>query len=399
MLMLKTIMSQIQVGDWFVTVGPEGCLYSHSGHLEAQEVPSVCFWRKGLPVHGSSLWPGLGAEDVHKVHGCCSGPFEATWHSCTQLLGRLAHIGPLQGVSELLPRYRPPPHSCSWPQNEHQKECSHPFLTNCVFGVSFGFRSNAGPSGSCLDFQFQCTFGPLQARPSCLCEHLSQAPRPHGRSLLCATSRGGSILWWMWLLRIRSTGLATRLIRVSRSCFCTLLIWQDPTFLQSGVRIGEIHRCNSHMVTHGHINDRLGRGLWRHTGARCLDKRVPLLAHKLPGAQSRLPGTNSLSPLSKEVSCDSQDGQHGGGIHINRQGGSRSHTPNRLVRHLLLWSRDKFLSLRAVHVRFWTLQTIFCQGSCWCALVLAASLGEGRYFAGLWGAWPSYTSLRSGTVY
>ncbi len=95
MLMLKTIMSQIQVGDWFVTVGPEGCLYSHSGHPEAQEVPSVCFWRKGLPVHGSSLWPGLGAEDVHKVHGCCSGPFEATWHSCTQLLGRLAHIGPL----------------------------------------------------------------------------------------------------------------------------------------------------------------------------------------------------------------------------------------------------------------------------------------------------------------
>ncbi len=228
------------MGDWFVTVGPEGCLLSHSGHPEAQDVPSVCFWRKGLPVHGSSLWPGLGAEDVHKVHGCCSGPFEAPWHLCTQLSGRLAHTGQLQGVSELLPRYRPPPHSCSWPQNEQQKECSHPFLTNCVFGVSFGFRSNAGPSGSCPDFQFQRTFGPLQARPSYLCEHFSQAPRPHGHRLLCATSRGGSILWWMRLLRIRSTGLATRLIRVSRSCFCTLLIWQDPTFLRRGVRTGEI---------------------------------------------------------------------------------------------------------------------------------------------------------------
>ncbi len=56
----------------------------------------------------------------------------------------------------------------------------------------------------------------------------------------------------MRLLRIRSTGLATRLIRVSRSCFCTLLIWQDPTFLRRGVRTGEIHRCDSHMVTHGY---------------------------------------------------------------------------------------------------------------------------------------------------
>ncbi len=36
--------------------------------------------------------------------------------------------------------------------------------------------------------------------------------------------------------------------------------------------------------------------------------------------------------------------------HINRQGGSRSRTLDRLVRHLLLWSQDKFLSLRAVHV-------------------------------------------------
>ncbi len=36
--------------------------------------------------------------------------------------------------------------------------------------------------------------------------------------------------------------------------------------------------------------------------------------------------------------------------HINRQGGSKSRTLDRLARHLLLWSQDKFLSLRAVHV-------------------------------------------------
>ncbi len=36
--------------------------------------------------------------------------------------------------------------------------------------------------------------------------------------------------------------------------------------------------------------------------------------------------------------------------HINHQGGSRSHNLDRLARRLLLWSQDKFLSLRAVHV-------------------------------------------------
>ncbi len=36
--------------------------------------------------------------------------------------------------------------------------------------------------------------------------------------------------------------------------------------------------------------------------------------------------------------------------HINRQGGSRSRTLDRLTRRLILWSQDKFLSLRAVHI-------------------------------------------------
>ncbi len=133
-------MSQIQVGNWFVTVDLKDA-YFHiqiiRRHRKFLQLPL----EEGLPVQGSSLWPGLGPEDVHKVHGCCSGPFEATEHSCTQLPGRLAHTGLLQGVSELSQRYCPPPHSCSWPQNKHQKECSHPFLTNCVFGgIDLGHR-------------------------------------------------------------------------------------------------------------------------------------------------------------------------------------------------------------------------------------------------------------------
>ncbi len=71
----------------------------------------------------------------------------------------------------------------------------------------------------------------------------------------------------------------------------------------------------------GCIPDRLGRGLRGKTGVRSLDKRVPLLAHKLSGAQSCFPGTDSFSPLSQGASCDCQDEQHGGSVSCKPQGG------------------------------------------------------------------------------
>ncbi len=101
----------------------------------------------------------------------------------------------------------------------------------------------------------------------------------------------------------------------------------------------------------GRINDRLGRGLRRQTDERGVEGRVPLWSYKLPGTQGCLPGFEVFSPRSRGVSYHSQNGQYMAVVsHINRQGGSRSRTLDRLARHLLLWSQDKFLSLRAVHV-------------------------------------------------
>ncbi len=91
---------------------------------------------------------------------------------------------------------------------------------------------------------------PLQARPSCLCRYLPQAVRPHGSSLPCVAP---------WVAsheavplvdegaEVTPTVPATRLIRVSRSCCRPLLLWRDPAFLQSGVRMGAIH--HDHMIT------------------------------------------------------------------------------------------------------------------------------------------------------
>ncbi len=63
----------------------------------------------------------------------------------------------------------------------------------------------------------------------------------------------------------------------------------------------------------GRINDGLGRGLRRQTGERGMDRRVPFLAHKLPGTQGCLPGF-VFSPRSRGASYHSQNGQYGGCI-------------------------------------------------------------------------------------
>ncbi len=155
-------------------------------------------------------------------------------------------------------------------------------------------------------------------------------------------------LWWMKELRLHPTVPATRLIRVSRSCSRPLLQWQDPAFLQSGVRMGAIHHrhmimTDASMTGWGAVFEgRPASGEW--TGEflswhiNCLELRAVFLAlmYFLPvlGGYHVIVRTDNMAVVSN----------------INRQEGSRSRTLDRLARRLLLWSQDKFLSLRAVHV-------------------------------------------------
>ncbi len=155
-------------------------------------------------------------------------------------------------------------------------------------------------------------------------------------------------LWWMKELRLHPTVPATRLIRVSRSCCRPLLMWRDPVFLLSGVRMGAIYR--RHMITTDAsmtgwgavFEGRPASGEWKEEflswHINCLELRAIFLALKyfLPvlGGYHIIVRTDNMAVVS----------------HINRQGGSWSRTLDRLARHLLLWSQDKFLSLRAVHV-------------------------------------------------
>ncbi len=291
---------------------PEGCVFSHPGRSQTQEIPSVRLWREGLPIQGSALRPGFGPEDIYQMHGCCTGPFEAPGHPCTELSGRLAHSGSLQGASE----------------------SSQDIVLGHIH--SLGLRMNAKKSvllpsqrtvflGVRLDsVQMQARLAParIPVFTACLARfkldhHVSVGTCRRLLGLMAAASpvlplgllHMRPFLWWMKELRLHPTVPATRLVRVSRSCCRHLLMWRDPSSPERGENGCDPPSPYDH---DGRINDRLGRGLRRKAGEWRVEGRVPLLAYKLPGTQGCLPGFEVFSPRSRGASCHSQDGQYGG---------------------------------------------------------------------------------------
>ncbi len=236
-----------------------------------------------------------------------------SWKLCAELSGQLAHSGSLQGASKSSQRYRSPPHPFSWPQNECQEECAPPISANRASWGSFGFHSDAGPFGSCPDIQFYSMSDPLQARPSCLCRYLLQAVRPHGSGLPCVAPRVASH---------EAVPLVDERAEVTPHCtshspYQGVAQLLSTPFTMAGPHFsperGE-NGCDppSPNDYDRHINDGLGRGLRRQTGEWGMDRRVPFLAHKLPGTQGCLPGFDVFSPRSRGASYHSQNGQYGG---------------------------------------------------------------------------------------
>ncbi len=187
-----------------------------------------------------------------------------------------------------------------------------PISANPFSGSSFGFHSDAGLIGSCQDIQFYSMSGPLQARPSCLCRFMPQAARPHGSGIPYVAPRVAS----HEAVPLVDEGAEVTPHCTSHSPSQGVAQLLSTPFTMAGPRFSSEqgkNRCDSPSPYghNGRINDGLGSGLQRQTGERRMDRRVPLLAHKLPGTQGCLPGFDVFSPLPPEASYHSQDGQHG----------------------------------------------------------------------------------------
>ncbi len=352
MLTMRTIMSQVQEGDWFVTIDLKDAYF----HIQV------------IHRHRRFLRFAFGGKAYqYKVlpFGLALAP--RTFTKCMD-----AALAPLrlQGIRVLN-------YLDDWLILAHSRELVSRHRDIVLGHIhSLGLRMNAKKSvllpsqrtvflGVRLDsVQMQARLAPARIPVFAAClarfklgHHVSVGTCRRLLGLMAAASpvlplgllHMRPFLWWMKELRLHPTVPATRLVRVSRSCCRRLLMWRDPVFLRSGVRMGAIHR--RHMITTDAsmtgwgavFEGRPASGEWKEEflfwHINCLlELRAVFLALKyfLPvlGEHHVIVRTDNMAVVS----------------HINRQGGSRSRTLDRLARHLLLWSQDKFLSLRAVHV-------------------------------------------------
>ncbi len=133
MLTMRTIMSQVQEGDWFVTIDLKDAYFHIQDVQRHRKFLRFAFGGKAYQYKVLPFGLALAPEDVYQMHGCCTGPFEAPGHSCTELSGRLAHAGSLQGASESSQGYRSRPHPFSIGlRDERPEECAPPISANCV---------------------------------------------------------------------------------------------------------------------------------------------------------------------------------------------------------------------------------------------------------------------------
>ncbi len=351
MLTMRTIMSQVQEGDWFVTIDLKDAYFHIQVVHRHRRFLRFAFGGKAYQYKVLPFGLALAPRTFTKCMDAALAPLRL---QAIRVLNYLDDWLILAHSRELVSRHR-----------------------DIVLGHihSLGLRMNAKKSvllpsqrtvflGVRLDsVQMQARLAParIPVFTACLARfklghHVSVGTCRRLLGLMAAASpvlplgllHMRPFLWWMKELRLHPTVPATRLVRVSRSCCRRLLMWRDPVFLRSGVRMGAIHR--RHMITTDAsmtgwgavLEGRPASGEWKEEflfwHINCLELRAVFLALKyfLPvlGEHHVIVRTDNMAVVS----------------HINRQGGSRSRTLDRLARHLLLWSQDKFLSLRAVHV-------------------------------------------------
>ncbi len=250
MLAMKTIMSQIQGGDWFVTIDLKDA-YCHIQVIQRH--------RKFLRF----AFGGKAYQYKVLPFGLALAP--RTFTKCMD-----AALAPLrfQGIHVLN-------YLDDWLILAHSRELVSRHRDIVLRHIhSLGLRMNAKKSvlfpsqrtvflGVHLDsVQMQARLAPARISNFTAClarfklgHHVSVSTCRRLLGLMAAASpvlplgllHMRPFLWWMKGLRLHPTIPATRLIRVSHSCFWPLLQWRDPAFLQSGVRIGAIHR--RHMIT------------------------------------------------------------------------------------------------------------------------------------------------------
>ncbi len=280
----------------------------------------------------------LPSRSGHTALRCCdfSGP-----NTIFRTLIIYLHFGGCKSSQ----RYRSPPHHSLGLRMNAKKSVLLPSQRTVFLGVHLDSIQMQARLAPARISNFTACLARLKLAVMSL-RYLPQAVRPHGSGLPVLLHMR-PFLWWMKELRLHPTVPATRLIRVSRSCSRPLLQWRDPAFSRAGWEwVRSTVAIWSRRTRQWRAGARSSKADRREGNGQessflahnCLELRAVFLAlmYFLPVLVGHhiIVRTDNMAVVSP----------------IDRQGGLRSRTLDRLARRLLLWSQDKFLSLRAVHV-------------------------------------------------
>ncbi len=250
MLTLKTIMSQIQGGDWFVTIDLKDAYFHIQVVRRHRKFLRFAFRGKAYQYKVLPFGLALAPRTFTKCMDAVLAPLR---FQGIRVLNYLDDWLILAHSRELVSRHRDIVlhhiHSLGLRMNA-KKSVLFPSQQTVFLGVHLDSVQMQARLAPARIFNFAACLARFK-----LGHHVSVSTCRRLLGLMAAASpvlplgllQIRTFLWWMKVLRIHPTVPATRLIRVSRSCFRALLKWQDPTFLQSGVRMRAIHR--RHMIT------------------------------------------------------------------------------------------------------------------------------------------------------
>ncbi len=323
-------------------------LFPHIHPSQSQEVPEVRFQGQSLPISGSSVRPNTLTPNFHEVRVCCPGSSATPGHPHTQLHRRLVDFSSFRAEGGSTSRCRSRSDERVGVNTKCKEKCAVSITENHLSRRGVGFDHDAGTVVPCSILttvrkvreglsltvkQFQLLLGLMAAASNVI---------PFGLLYM------RPLQWWLKSKGFSPRGNPFRMIKVTRRCLRALDMWRKPWFLSQGPVLGAPW-CRVTLATDAFLtrwgavmSGHPARGLWsghhltRHIN--CLEMLAVFraLKHFLPDIRNHnvLVCTDNTAVVS----------------YINHQAGLRSRPLYKLAHQILVWSQDKFLSLRAVYI-------------------------------------------------
>ncbi len=192
MLTMRTIMSQVQEGDWFVTIDLKDAYFHIQVVLRYRRFLRFAFGGKAYQYKVLPFGLALAPRTFTKCMDAALAPLRLQG---IRVLNYLDDWLILAHSRELVSRHRDIVlghiHSLGLRMNA-KKSVLLPSQRTVFLGVRLDSVQMQAQFGSCPDTSSYSMSGPLQARPSCLCRYLPQAVGPYGSSLPCVAPRAAS---------------------------------------------------------------------------------------------------------------------------------------------------------------------------------------------------------------